>query len=70
MEKTLPKAALQLGEPIPNRAYVELPPTILKHPTPEPSMCPVVEDKKMEDIIPSQSKGKQKETPVVVPTTS
>ena len=30
----------------------------------------VVEEKKMEDVIPSQSKGKQKETPAVVPTTS
>ncbi len=70
VEKTLPKAAPQLGEPVPNRAYVELPPTILKHPTPEPSMRLVVEEKKMEDVIPSQSKGKQKETPAVVPTTS
>jgi len=70
VEKMLPKAALQLGEPIPNRAYVELPPTILKRPTPELLMHPVVEDKKMEDIIPSQSKGKQKETPAAIPTTS
>ncbi len=67
-EKTLPKTALQLGEPIPNRAYIELPLAILKHPTPELLVHPVVEDKVMADVVPTQPKGKQKENPTIVPT--
>ncbi len=64
----LPKAAPQLGEPIPNRAYVELPPVILKCPTPESLVHLEVEDKVMADIVPTQQKGKQKEFPITVPT--
>src|SRR5258708_284885 len=64
----LPKAAPQLGEPIPNRAYVELPPVILKCPTPESLVHLEVEDKVMADIVPTQQKGKQKELPIAVPT--
>ena|SRR5258708_3894043 len=67
-EKSLPKTALQLGEPIPNRAYVKLLLAILKHTTPEPVVHPVVEDKVMADVVPTQQKGKQKENPTIVPT--
>ena len=64
----LPKVAPQLGEPIPNRVYIELLPVILKCPTPELLVHLVVEDKVMADVIPTQPKGKQKENPIIVPT--
>ena len=56
---------------MPNRAYVELPPTILKHPTPEQPVRSMTEDEEMkDDVIASPSKGKSKENPVVIPTSS
>src|SRR5258708_17184202 len=58
-EKTLPKTQPQVGKPIANKAYVKLPPVILKWPTPEKPVLPVLEDKVMEDVTPSESKGKQ-----------
>src|SRR5258705_2166119 len=70
VDKTLPKSRPRLGEPIPNKAYVKLPPVILKHPISGKLVQPVPEDKEMEDITPSEPKGKQKEVPAVVPTPS
>src|SRR5258708_10169606 len=70
VEKTLPKAPPRLGEPIPNKAYVKLPPVILKCPISGKPVQPVPEDKEMEDVTPSEPKGKQKEVPAVVPTLS
>src|SRR5258705_7141525 len=70
VEKMLPKAPPQLGEPIPNKAYVELLPVILKCPVSEKPVQPVPEDKVMEDVTPSEPKEKQKEVPAVVPTLS
>ena len=53
---------------MPNKAYVELPPVILKQSAKELLMNPEVEDKVMADVIPTQPKEKQKENPIVVPT--
>src|SRR5258708_3792814 len=56
---------------MPNRAYVELLPTILKCSTPEQPVHSMTEDEEMkDDVIPSLSKGKSKENPVVIPTSS
>src|SRR5258705_8190280 len=70
VDKTLPKSRPRLGEPIPNKAYVKLPPVILKCPVSGKLVQPVPEDKEMEDVTPSEPKGKQKEVPAVVPTPS
>ncbi len=64
----LPKAALRLGEPMPNKAYVELPPVILKQSAKELPTNPEVEDKVMADVVPTQPKQKQKQNPIIVPT--
>src|SRR5258708_36524060 len=62
VEKTLPESALCPKDPQPNRAYVELPPMILKHAPPVKVLYSPVEDQEMvDDSVPVQSKGKQKE---------
>src|SRR5258708_4730729 len=71
VEKALPEVLPRPRDPMPNRAYVELPPTILKHPTPEQPVRSMTEDEEMkDDVIASPSKGKSKENPVVIPTSS
>src|SRR5258708_27953390 len=55
---------------MPNRAYVELPPTILKRSAPDQVMRTMTEDEEMTYVVPSQSKGKSKENPAVIPTSS
>src|SRR5260221_6223630 len=68
-EKTVPEVIPCPRNPQPNRAYMELPPTILKC---MPSMQvpnPPGEDKEMVDApVPVPSKGKSREHPVIVPT--
>ncbi len=70
-EKTIPDNPTRLAVP-PNRAYVELPPTILKCQTPVQPILPVNEDEEMdevaEEVIPNMSKDKQRDRPVIVPT--
>src|SRR5258708_1627768 len=70
VEKTLPEVPQRSSVP-PNRAYVELPPTILKRLAPVLPIQPRIEDEEMneslEDAVPSSSKGKQREAPVIVP---
>src|SRR6266436_4834867 len=68
VEKTLPESTSCLKDPQPNRAYVELPPMILKHAPPTKVPYSPVEDQEMvDDVVPVQSKGKQKELPVFDP---
>src|SRR6266436_1946136 len=55
---------------VPNKVYVELLPVILKCPVSGKPVQLVPEDKEMEDVTPSEPKGKQKEVPAVVPTPS
>src|SRR5258708_14670649 len=65
VEKTLPESALCPKDPQPNRAYVKLPPMILKRTPPAKVPYSPVEDQEMvDDMVPVQSKGKQKELPV------
>ena len=68
-ERTVPEVPKCMGVP-PNRAYVELPPTILKRSTPAQPMKPTVEDDVMgdaeEEVVPIVSKGKEREQPAVV----
>ena len=66
-EKTVPEVFLHPKGPQPNRAYVELPPTILKCTPPAQVLHPVEEDQEMVDQMPALSKGKQREQPVVTP---
>jgi len=64
VEKTLPESTSRPKDPQPNRAYVELPPTILKCAPPTKVPYSPVEDQEMvDDMVPAQSKGKQKELP-------
>ncbi len=57
MEKTVPVVIPWLQ---PNKAYIDLPPTILKHPTPETVLHPQREDQEMVDeSVPTMTKGKQ-----------
>ena len=64
VEKTLPESTSHPKDPQPNRAYVELPPTVLKHAPPTKVPYSPVEDQEMvDDAVPVQSKGKQKELP-------
>ena len=65
VEKTVPVVIPRLQ---PNKAYVDLPPTILKRPTPETVLRPQKEDQEMVDeSVPTMTKGKQRERPVVAP---
>ena len=69
VEKTTPETILCPRDPQPNCAYVELPPTILKHMPPAEVPHPSGDDQEMMDAVaPVPSKGKLKEIPVVVPT--
>ena len=69
VEKTVPEVISCLHNPPPNRAYVELPPTILKCVPPAQVAPPPGEDKEMVDApVPVPSKGKSREHPVMVPT--
>src|SRR5258708_11214385 len=71
VEKMLPQSALHLKDPLPNRAYVELPPMILKHAPPMKVPYSPIEDQEMnDDTIPVPLKGKQRELPVIDPTPS
>ncbi len=57
MEKTVPVVIPWLQ---PNKVYVELPPMILKHPTPETVLRLQREDQEMVDeSVPTMTKGKQ-----------
>ncbi len=68
-EKTVPEVILHPCDPQPNRAYVELPPTILKHVPSTQVPNPLEEDKEMVDApVPVLLKGKSREHPVIVPT--
>ena len=68
-EKTTPDATSRPRGPPPNKAYVELPPTILKRTPPAKVVQPSGDDQEMVDgSIPTIPKGKQWEQPVIVPT--
>src|SRR5260221_6228724 len=68
-EKTVPEVIPPPRNPQPNRAYVELPPTILKRVPSAQVPTPLEEDKEMGDApAPVPSQGKSREHPVVVPT--
>src|SRR5258708_6054415 len=68
MEKTAPEVFPQPKDMQPNRAYVELPPSILKHVPPESVSHPQGEDQEMTDGQgPVPSKGKMREQPMVTP---
>src|SRR5258708_19617329 len=57
VEKTVPVVIPRLQ---PNNAYIDLPPTILKRPTPETVLRPQKEDQEMVDeSVPTMTKGKQ-----------
>ena len=67
-EKGIPEIPTRPRGPPPNRAYIELPPTILKRAPPAQVLHPSGEDQEMVDgEVPSTSKGKQREMPVIVP---
>src|SRR5258708_21712395 len=69
VENTTPEIILCPRDPQPNRAYVKLPPTILKRVPPAEVTHPAGDDQEMTDAsAPVPSKGKSKEIPVVVPT--
>ena len=69
MEKTAPEVFPRPKDMQPNRAYVELPPTILKRVPPESVSRPQGEDQEMMDGQgPVPSKGKMREQPMVTPT--
>src|SRR5258708_23186313 len=68
VEKTVPKVLSHPKGTQPNKAYVELPPTILKHSLPELVLRPDNEDIEMVDEqTPVLSKDKQREQPIVAP---
>src|SRR5258708_28964115 len=67
-DKGIPEAPPCPRDPQPNRAYVELPPTILKCAPPTQVLHLPGGDHEMKDSpVPVISKGKQREQPVVVP---
>ncbi len=69
VEKTVPEVISCPHNPPLNRAYVELPPTILKCVPPAQVAPPPGEDKEMVDApVPVPSKGESREHPVMVPT--
>src|SRR5258708_37489967 len=69
VEKTAPEVLLQPKDTQPNRAYVDLPPTILKCMPPVQVLHPDEEDQEMVvDPTPAKMKGKQREQPAVAPT--
>ena len=68
-ERTVPDTTSRARDPPPNRAYVELPPTILKRTPPAQVVQPLGGDQEIIDgSVPVTTKGKQQEQPVVVPT--
>ena len=68
VEKTVPQSVSRLKDPQPNRAYVELPPTILKRVPPAKVPYAPTEDQEMsDDIVPVRSRGKPGELPVANP---
>src|SRR5258708_3181687 len=69
VEKNVPENVSHSKDPQPNRAYIELPPMILKRVPPTQAPYLPVEDQEMiDDAIPVPVKGKQRELPVVAPT--
>ena len=69
VEKNVPENVSHSKDPQPNRAYIKLPPTILKRVPPAQALYLLVEDQEMiDDAIPVPVKGKQRELPVVAPT--